>query len=952
MAEITLRSYSQEIDGLIELRRLDEAIAHCRQILQAYPKHLDTYRLLGKAYLEAKRYGDASDIFQRVLSSEPTDFVSHIGMSVIREDDGNLDSAIWHMERAFETNPANQVIQQELKRLFSERDGIEPLKVRLTRGALARMYANGELYPQAVAELRAALQDDPDRPDLQILLAEMYWRSNQQLEAAEISSQILEKLPHCREANRIIAAALQSSGKNDAASVYLRRLAAVDPYTAFVESADADTASIDAASITIEKLESQPGEDIDEFVRNKPDWATSLGAELDSEEEKPEGSPSWLELLSATDDADNSTPNPPESNPFSPDAPDGDATIPDWMREVGWDDAVGEANEERLSFSDDELTKLETNTQAGDDLAPAEFPDWLKGIAPEDVTEEAAPAASETPIGGVALPDWLQGVAEEVRTDIDEVETPPVVDEEPTAAEDITISDAPTEAPPETGDTGREVPTWLEDTVPGASESIVSWLGSRIPDDSTAATDMPDAEVTSRPTDGSPANTDITVSDEASTASMPEEKDTISWLDGVAEAASLEQVEPEDEAPTLPDLDEKDDVPPLEQTSLAVTRELSPDRLREYEDRQNELTAGAVDDTDPPTPQEPAHWAPEFEDSKILQQLPEVSSDGDEADTQASEEVASDWLNRLSDPSMGPSAPPPDLSLDADEAVAQTSEEVAADWLNRLSDPSTGPTAPPPSPDDQPEVPDWLRTLAVDPEKVEAQELTSADEELLQEPSHEAETLSDAEPLMPDAPAEVAHVVDEAPAEILPVTDEAPSEVIPVADEAPAEILPVADEAPSEVIPVADEAPAEILPAADEAPTETAPVAPEVLEIPIEEAPVLTEIPSEPATVVQEAAPKPPRYTPKPKLTEEQTAAMFEQAWIAVSAGDIPAAAEQYMALTKNKHLLTRIIEDLQRALERHPEAPILWQVLGDAHMKADRLADAMEAYRQGLETI
>ena len=231
MAEITLRSYTQEIDGLIELERLDEAIAHCRQILQVYPKHLASYRLLGKAYLEAKRYGDASDIFQRVLSSEPADFVAHIGMSVIREDDGNLDSAIWHMERAFETNPANQVIQQELKRLFGERDGAEPLKVRLTRGALARMYANGELYPQAVAELRAALQEDPDRPDLQALLAEMFWRTDQQLEAAEVSGQLLEDLPHCREANRIMAAILQGSGRNDAAAAYLRRLAAIDPYT-------------------------------------------------------------------------------------------------------------------------------------------------------------------------------------------------------------------------------------------------------------------------------------------------------------------------------------------------------------------------------------------------------------------------------------------------------------------------------------------------------------------------------------------------------------------------------------------------------------------------------------------------------------------------------------------------------------------------------------------------
>jgi Tfp pilus assembly protein PilF len=183
MADISLRAYLKEIDELIERDQLDEAISHARHILQNYPKHLDTYRLLGKSYLEAKRFGDAADIFQRVLSAVPDDFVSHIGMAIVREDEGNIDSAIWHMERAFETNPANPAIRQELSRLIGRRDGIEPHKIRLTRGALARQYAQGELYPQAIAELRSALQEDPDRPELEVLLAKMYWRAGQPKEA-------------------------------------------------------------------------------------------------------------------------------------------------------------------------------------------------------------------------------------------------------------------------------------------------------------------------------------------------------------------------------------------------------------------------------------------------------------------------------------------------------------------------------------------------------------------------------------------------------------------------------------------------------------------------------------------------------------------------------------------------------------------------------------------------
>jgi hypothetical protein len=57
MAKIALRVYNHEIEGQIEGGRLDVAIAHCQHILKTFPMHIETYRLLGKAYLESRRYG-------------------------------------------------------------------------------------------------------------------------------------------------------------------------------------------------------------------------------------------------------------------------------------------------------------------------------------------------------------------------------------------------------------------------------------------------------------------------------------------------------------------------------------------------------------------------------------------------------------------------------------------------------------------------------------------------------------------------------------------------------------------------------------------------------------------------------------------------------------------------------------------------------------------------------
>ena len=279
MAEIPLRTYVEQLDNLIERKQVDEVIAHCRHILSIYPKHLDTYRMLGKALLEKGRHGDAADIFQRVLSVMPDDFISHVGMSIVREDEANLDAALWHMERAFESAPSNGAIQQELCRLYGRRDGVVPAKARLTRGALARMYVQGGLYVQAEAELKAALAGEADRIDLMTKLADVYWQTDQPAEAAQTSAAILQKLPYSLEANRILVNVFRVQGRPGDAVVYRQRLEALDPYEAFADPAatGAGAARVDPAKVQVARLDYVAGmED-----SGSPDWLASIGAKFE-----------------------------------------------------------------------------------------------------------------------------------------------------------------------------------------------------------------------------------------------------------------------------------------------------------------------------------------------------------------------------------------------------------------------------------------------------------------------------------------------------------------------------------------------------------------------------------------------------------------------------------------------------------------------------------------------
>src|SRR5579863_8836171 len=205
MAVVTLRAYMDEVQALINKEALEEAIGHCKYILQTFPKNVAVYRLLGQALLGKARYQDASDIFQRVLSAVPDDATAHIAMSELYAEQDAIPQATWHLERAFEQDANNQILKDELRRMYEQRDGAAPDRVQLTRGTLARLYFRGRLYEQATAELQAILETESDRPDLMLLLARTLWDNNHAVEAGETALRVLEMLPDDLEANAMLA---------------------------------------------------------------------------------------------------------------------------------------------------------------------------------------------------------------------------------------------------------------------------------------------------------------------------------------------------------------------------------------------------------------------------------------------------------------------------------------------------------------------------------------------------------------------------------------------------------------------------------------------------------------------------------------------------------------------------------------------------------------------------
>jgi predicted Zn-dependent protease len=234
MPRWTLREIIIKIESLLEKGQPAEAAGLCQQVLDRFPKDLAVYRLVGSAYLSDGQPGEAADIFLRLLSSIPDDFTAHLGLGLIREGEGRLDAAMWHLERAYEVKPYSRAVQAEVKRLAGRISGSPERTPKLSRIALGRMYLKGRNYPQAIAELQSALAENPLRDDIQVLLAEAYEQSGQPQQALEAGQAVLQKLPYCLQANRILFEALMHNDQSVQALPYQQRLAELEPYYAFV----------------------------------------------------------------------------------------------------------------------------------------------------------------------------------------------------------------------------------------------------------------------------------------------------------------------------------------------------------------------------------------------------------------------------------------------------------------------------------------------------------------------------------------------------------------------------------------------------------------------------------------------------------------------------------------------------------------------------------------------
>jgi len=251
MAEITLREFTDQIRETLRAGRPTEAVEMCRHVLHHYPRHIASYVLLGQALLEQRDYEQAGEILTLALSADPENVVAYVSLSKLHEAQHMLDEAIWDMERAFELNPNNVAIREELMRLRGLRDGIGRYRIKLTTGALGRLYAQGDLHSRAIQEFEAVLRQEPARLDMQLALAESLWRDRRPGDAVDLCQQILARAPNCLKATLLLGKIWQEMGMADEGHRLLQLAQNLDPDNEMAQDMFEDQSPLPPRRVTI-----------------------------------------------------------------------------------------------------------------------------------------------------------------------------------------------------------------------------------------------------------------------------------------------------------------------------------------------------------------------------------------------------------------------------------------------------------------------------------------------------------------------------------------------------------------------------------------------------------------------------------------------------------------------------------------------------------------------------
>ena len=684
----------------------------------------------------------------------------------------------------------------------------------------------------------------------------------------------------------------------------------------------------------VEETKIEPQKPVEPQLTNAedmPDWLKSMAPAAPVEETKieppmpvepqpasTEGMPIWLKSMAPAENVEESKIEPPM--PVEPQTANVE-DVPDWLKSMASAEAVGDVPAQPTEPMEPQPAKQE------------EVPDWFKTMTPADAAGDAIPGAGKPvepqPVIDEDVPDWLKSLA-------------------PTQATGPSIV--------ESGPTHSEMPSIKSEPEPTLSAQL-----------------HPDLPVPEEPVDQAPVVPSVSENGAVEESFQPTGEvkplnigdDALGWLESLAakQGAKPEELltKPQDRSAEMPDWLRPSDEKPIEAPEVPLQPQVGgldqtmPSEPLSHFTGSSESTPGQPIAEALPAHEEPIAPALESGTPSTVQPV------SGEEDTMA-------WLERLSVDQEGasetPSVTPREeriLGFDEDQGILEKQASIPipeesesrslepaegedisiTSWLNRLDAEEPSGKSPTEQPVEQPpaesteNLPDWLRDLE---NSTKAVAIPKADEDL---PDWLRHPLSPVEPegsSLPEAPVwadENAPVTDQA----VPTT---PEEWVPAESKLEPGLEPSTI---PETTPVKANQPS----AEPEASSETR-LTPESISTAVPE-PVSETVPVSDQRMMRSPTLKQTGMLSSVSV-QDKDSELLSHAQSVLDHDLLEDSMKFYMKLIKKGRLLDEVIHDLREATYRYPVDVIIWQTLGDAYMRANRLQDALDAYTKAEELL
>jgi Flp pilus assembly protein TadD len=112
--KITIEDFLSDAIDHFENGNFGEAADHFNLIAQSYPEHPLANLMLGRAYIELKKYGDAIEALFRHLKIDPNSVEALINLGLIYYECGDLDRAKERFEQALDLRKISIMVRENL----------------------------------------------------------------------------------------------------------------------------------------------------------------------------------------------------------------------------------------------------------------------------------------------------------------------------------------------------------------------------------------------------------------------------------------------------------------------------------------------------------------------------------------------------------------------------------------------------------------------------------------------------------------------------------------------------------------------------------------------------------------------------------------------------------------------------------------------------------------------